>query len=703
MIFFYLLQKIKPLIFLPRFFYLLLWLSFSSFVYGQQTEIVDFISVKAVVRPLLKEKKVIATTSYTFKILKKCDSVYLDAQGVFLLKNIKNRKIAIHLNNNKIWLVSEFKPTQTYTVSFEYEVSPKKALYFLDHQIWTQGQGKYTSNWFPSIDDMNDKIEFDLSYIIPSDKSIVANGKLVAVTDTGAFKKWSFDMKQPMSSYLLSFAVGDFSKKKITSSSNVAIELYYSSTDSLLVEPTYRYSKIIFDFLENEIGVNYPWQNYKQVPLKDFLYAGMENTSATFFSDAFIVDSIGFIDRNYVNVNAHELAHQWFGNLVTETSGHSHWLHEGFASYYALLTEKEIFGEDYYYWKLFQSAEQLKLLSEQGKGESLNNPNASSLTFYEKGAWALHVLREKVGDSVFKKAINNYIEKHRYKNVTTDDFIIEVEQAYGKELHEFKKDWILQSAFKSEQAYQSLIKSNFINEYFKISALRGTPIQLKIVELEKALVFPDDFIGQEIVYQLKNEPLYLTLPLYKKAFDSNNIFVRQSIALSMDKIPKELKSYYESLLMDSSYLTQESALGNLWVNFPENQSRYLDEMEGVIGFRDKNIRQFWLFLALITEDYQTARKDIFVKELIEYTAPSYGYNTREKALKYIGNLNLWDEDSLLHLIDASQHHYWRFRDFSRNLLKGLLENENYQKQFLLIEHQLDVDSLVFLKRMLNEK
>ena len=261
----------------------------------------------------------------------------------------------------------------------------------------------------------------------------------------------------------------------------------------------------------------------------------------------------------------------------------------------------------------------------------------------------------------------------------------------------------MQSAFKSEQAYQSLIKSNFINEYFKISALRGTPIKLKIAELEKALVFPDDFIGQEIVYQLINEPLYLTLPLYKKAFDSNNIFVRQSIALSMDKIPKELKPYYESLLKDSSYLTQESALGNLWVNFPENKSRYLDEMKGSIGFRDKNIRQFWLFLALITKDYQTAGKDIFLKELVEYTAPSYSYNIREKALEYIGYLNLWDEDSLLNLIDASQHHYWGFRDFSRNLLKGLLKNENYQKQFILIEQQLDVDSLIFLKRMLNEK
>jgi aminopeptidase N len=697
------LRKIKLSTVKAGSFWLLLLLFFSALGYSQQTEIVDFISIKAVVKPILKEKKVIANTFYTFKILKKCDSVYLDAQGIFLLKNITNNKIAIISKNNKIWLVSNFEPNQTYTVSFRYEASPKKALYFLDHQIWTQGQGKYTSNWLPSIDDMNDKIEFDISYIIPSNKTIVANGQLISVSDIGEFKKWDFDMNHPMSSYLVAFAVGDFSKKTISSSSNVPIDLYYPTNDSLQIEATYRYSKRIFDFLENEIGVDYPWQNYKQVPLKDFMYAGMENTSATFFSDAFIVDSIGFVDRNYVNVNAHELAHQWFGDLVTETSGVNHWLHEGFASYYALLAEKEIFGEDYYYWKLFQSAEQLKSLSEEGKGEALNNPKASSLTFYEKGAWALHILREKVGDSVFKNGIKNYIKKYQYKNVTINDFITEVELVYGNELNDFKKDWIFQSAFKAEQAYQSLIKSNFINEYFKISALRGTPITLKMEEFEKALVFPDDFIGQEIVYQLINEPISLTLPLYKKAFNSNNVFVRQAIALSMDKIPKELKPYYESLLHDNSYLTQESALGNLWVNFPENKSRYLDEMDGIIGFRDKNIRQFWLFLALITEDYQIAEQDVFLKELVEYTSPRYSYNIREKALEYIGYLNVWDRDSLINLIDASQHHYWRFRDFSRNILKGLLEDEKYREQFLLLEQGLDADSLRFLKRMLNEK
>ena len=700
---FSILRRIKISMVMPCSFWLLLVLFFSTFVYGQQTEIVDFIRVKAIVKPLLKEKKVVANTSYTFKILKKCDSVYLDAQGIFLLKNITNNKIDVISKNKKIWLVSNFKPNHTYTVSFRYEASPKKALYFLDNQIWTQGQGKYTSNWLPSIDDMNDKIEFDISYIIPSNKTIVANGKLISVSDVGEFKKWDFDMNHPMSSYLVAFAVGDFSKKTIFSSSNVPIDLYYPTNDSLQIETTYRYSKRIFDFIEHEIGVDYPWQNYKQVPLKDFMYAGMENTSATFFSDAFIVDSIGFVDRNYVNVNAHELAHQWFGNLVTETSGANHWLHEGFASYYALLAEKEIFGEDYYYWKLFQSAEQIKSLSEEGKGEALNNPKASSLTFYEKGAWALHILRETVGDSVFKNGIKNYIKKYQYKNVTINDFITEVELVYGNELNEFKKDWIFQSAFKAEQAYQSLIKSNFINNYLKISALRDTPISLKLTELENALNFPDDFIGQEIIYQLEGEPLTFTLPLYKKAFNSKNLFVRQAMASSMSKIPKELKVEYESLLNDNSYLTQETAMGNLWVNFPEDKSKYLDKMNGINGFRDKNIRQFWLFIALITEEYETDKKELFLEELKNYTSSVYGYNIREIALEYIGYLNLWDRDSLLNLINASQHHYWRFRDFSRKKLKGLLEDEDYREQIILLSHELDSTSLKFLNRMVNEK
>ena len=145
----------------------------------------------------------------------------------------------------------------------------------------------------------------------------------------------------------------------------------------------------------------------------------MENTSLTIFSDAFVVDSIGYFDRNYVNVNAHELAHQWFGNLITETNSQHHWLHEGFATYYALLAERQIFGEHYFYHKLYEYAESLKQASDSGKGEKLLKENASSLTYYQKGAWALFMLNSIVGEDIFDQAVQNFLNKYAYENVTT--------------------------------------------------------------------------------------------------------------------------------------------------------------------------------------------------------------------------------------------------------------------------------------------
>ncbi len=190
---------------------------------------------------------------------------------------------------------------------------------------------------------------FNLSAIKDSEYNFIANGiKTDDILLPNGQEKVSYTMQKPISSYLLAFVYGRYHKKTETSNSGVSLEYYFYPEDSLKVEPTYRYSKKMFDFLEEEIGFAYPWQIYKQVPVHDFLYAGMENTSVTIFSDAFMVDAIGFNDKNYVNVNAHELAHQWFGDLVTASSGEHHWLQEGFATYYALLAEREVFGEDYF-------------------------------------------------------------------------------------------------------------------------------------------------------------------------------------------------------------------------------------------------------------------------------------------------------------------------------------------------------------------
>lgn len=679
---------------------LLILIGFTGF--AQQSEVVDFIKIEAQIEPISSREMVKGTVSCTFHVLKKSDSIYLDGMNMHLVDLYTDNNISITSKEKKIWLVSNFEVNQNYKVTFSYEVYPKQSLYFIGDQIWTQGQGKYTSHWLPSIDDMNDKIEFDLTILAPSGKEVIANGKLISVKDRGILKSWKFNMEHPMSSYLVAFAVGKFDSISFDSNYGIPIELYYRSKDSLKAEPTYRYTKRIFDFLEKEIGFPYPWQNYKQVPLRDFLYAGMENTTATFFSEAFIVDSIGFVDRNYVNVNAHELAHQWFGNLITETSGTHHWLHEGFATYYALLAEKDIFGDDYFYWKLFQSAEQLKALSDEGKGEILLDPKASSLTYYEKGAWALHILKEKVGATNFNKAIINYLNKYQFKNVSTDDFLNEVEKVYGKKLTQFKSDWLEQSAFKAEAAYQSLINSSFINNYFEISAMRSLPINHKKQKLIEHLTNQNDFIGQEVIYQLENEPISETLPLYKKAFQSNNVFIRQAISLSLSTIPPELKIEYESLLKDDSYLTQEAALYNLWVNFPEERSKYLEALDSIQGFQNKNIRQLWLALSIVTDDIKQDKKEEFLFELRSYTGPEFSFEIRELAFEIINSLEVWNSTSLLNLVNSCTHHYWKFKKSSRVILNNLMDDDIYLEQLKSLRKELDIKSSEFLKKLITK-
>ena len=666
---------------------------------AQQIDTVDFLNISGPIVVNPEEKKVEGSLFVEFHILRDSDSIFLDAVNFKILVNQEN-DIKISSSENKIWLISNFEKGKKYSVGISYEAYPKQTVYFFPDQIWTQGQGKYSSHWLPSVDNVNDKIEFDLGFSVPNDKTVISNGSLKFRDRTQENAFWLYDMKNPMSSYLVAFAIGNFNKKELVSNSGIPIELYYKPSDSIKVEPTYRYSKKIFDFLEEEIGVAYPWQNYKQVPVRDFLYAGMENTTATFFSEAFIVDSTGFNDRNYINVNAHELAHQWFGNLVTEKANEDHWLQEGFATYYALLAEKEIFGEDYYYWQLYQTAEQLKATSDEGKGESLLNPKASSLTFYQKGAWALHILREKIGDEAFKTAIKNYLEKYKFQNVSNADFLAEVKAVSEIDVSDFEENWLQQTAFQSEEVYQSLRKSPFINKYFEISALRTVPLKDKILQLKTALTFPNDFIGQEAVYQLADEPIAETLSLYKTAFESNNLYVRQAIALSLQNIPTELQKEYESLFNDDSYVTLEAAMYLIWMQSPEKRSEYLNLTKGIEGFQNKNIRQLWLALALITEGFESANKENYLKELKNYTSTAYSFEIREKAFQYINSLQLWDLETLKNLAEACVHPTWRFSKSSKEMLNQLIQNKEYYEQVKVLGKQLSQEASNYVNAIL---
>jgi aminopeptidase N len=685
-----------------------LFLLISSIVFAQQTKSVDFKSVLGQISIDPKERLVSGAVNYFFDVLKPIDTIKIDAQNMMFSDVKINEKVVNYVNTGKqLQLIFPFQKGKN-VLSFEYTAKPKQTMYFIGSvatnnlQIWTQGQGKYTSNWFPSFDDVNEKVVFKLGVTFDTNYQVVSNGILAEKYSNNNTIYWEYNMQKPMSSYLLMIAIGKFDKKIEVSKSGIPLEMHYEPSTLAQFEPTYRYSKQIFDFLEKEIGVKYPWKIYKQIPARDFLYAGMENTSATVFSSRYVVDSTGFEDRNYTNVNAHELAHQWFGDLVTAESGKHHWLQEGFATYYALLAEEEIYGEDYFYSRLYEYAQQLKQASKTDSIPVLN-AKASSLSFYQKGAWALYVLHEGIGEKSFKKAVINYLKKHSFQSVNTQDFFDEIKKVSNYDLDNFSKVWLESSGFKNLIDNDLLSKNKTSHLLIEIEKARKKPISEKKEFFIKTLQSDSYFsVKEAIVSQLKNEKFEDKKQLLILALETHNLQVRQAVAAILTTIPEEFRIEYESLLEDKSYQTQEIVLYNLWNNFPEHRVQYLDRSKDWIGFNDYNLRTLWLSLALSTWEY-SVNPEILVKELIGYSSPNFEVITRQNALEKLIGFHLFDDTVLKNLVNATTSPMWQFSKFGRENIRTLIKNQEIRVSFERILPDLDENEQFQLNRLLKEK
>ncbi len=684
-----------------------LFLLISAITFAQQTKSVDFKSVGGQITINSKAKYVSGAVSYWFNVLKETDTIKIDAQNMdFSDVELNQKKIQFTTNGKQILLISHFKKGKN-NVSFNYVAKPKQALYFVSSeekdnvQIWTQGQGKNTSNWLPSFDDVNEKMIFSLEIVVDSKYQVISNGILKSKVNNDTMTYWRFNMQKPMSSYLLMLAIGKFNKINQKSNSGIPLEMYLEPKDATKFEPTYRDSKRMFDFLEKEIGVKFPWGIYKQAPVRDFLYAGMENTSATLFNTRYVVDSTGFEDRSYTNVNAHELAHQWFGNLVTAESGKHHWLQEGFATYYALLAEKEIYGEDYFYSKLYETAQQLKFASRTDTIPVLN-AKASSLTFYQKGAWALFVLQKEIGDKAFKKVVSNYLKKHAFQNVNTSDFFAEIKKVSNYDLDNFSKVWLESTIFNTQQVNSLLLKNKSIQILFEVEKLKNKPLSEKRDFLEKTMQSDVYFLVKEaILNQLKNEKWEDKKSLFILALETKNVQLRQTVAVSLNEIPERFRTQYETLLEDKSYQTQELALYNLWNNFPEQRSQYLDRSKNWIGFNDYNLRTLWLTLALSTPNYPLD-KQALETELIQYSSINFEANTRQNALEKLLAFKITNDVVLKNLVNATTHHMWQFTKFGRDNLRKLLINQEMRVSLERIVPDLNEAEQFQLNRLLKE-
>jgi aminopeptidase N len=691
------------------------------FSLAQQISKVDFIKCDALVAPHFETRTIDGTITYKFKVLSEIDSIRIDAKNMYFSNVAINGNPVNYKNNKNELVLFEGYKKGTNEVSFSYKAMPKQTLYFVGigegQQIWTQGQGKYTSHWLPSFDDVNEKVVFNISVQIEEEMNAmshftaVSNGELTRKTNSISWSKgmnywlYSYKMKKPMASYLVMLAIGKFEHQTETSKSGIAIENYYKPVDADKYQYTNKASKTIFDYLEKEIGVKYPWKIYRQIPVEDFLYAGMENTTSTLFAQDFVVDQSGFNDRNYINVSAHELAHQWFGNMVTAKTGKHHWLQEGFATYYALLAEREIFGEDYFYNALYRNALQLRKAAKTDTIPILNE-KASSYSFYQKGAWALHVIREAIGKEAFQKAVKKYLKKYQFKNVETADFLNEIAAVSDFDIVKFQKEWLEEYRFQTDQANALLKKNESIRMLFEIQAQKSKSFKDKesfFSEVMKSNAFYG--LKKEIINQIEAVPFNEKEALLRLAMQTNEVEVRQSVAETVETIPGSFLTEYESLLQDNSYDTKEVAFVNLYKNYPEKRANYLDLAKNWVGKNDKGLRILFLsyYLDFNYSNANSAQYSQYFYELLEYTSPKFESSVRQNAFESALFLEPKNNKVLKNLVNAMIHPKWQLVKYARDTFRNLLKKEGYRELFSSYLNDLPELEKIQLQRLLDEK
>lgn len=388
------------------------------------------------------------------------DSIYFDAIKI----NIKSAT----LNGKPLRFVSTDTSVMVYpsmslswgttdSIVFIYEATPRKGLYFIGwnadvpstkengatrKQIWTQGQGIDNRAWIPMYDEMNDKFITETIVTFDKEYQVLSNGTKLSEKDNGnGTKTWHYTMTHPHAGYLLMLGIGKYTIDNRTSKSGVPVRLWYYSEFPERLVPTYRFSTEAIDFLEEQTGIKYPWESYSQIPVQEFTFGAMENTTATVFGDFSQVDERGFLDRSYVGTNVHELTHQWFGDFITARSGKGTWLQESFATYYPTIFTRKYYGEDAYQWSRRGSQNSAIAASEKDRLPIVHT-QAGTARVYPKGAAVIDMMNYVFGEDEFKKVINHYLSHHAYANVETNDIYLSFQDVLGISPNWFFDEWL---------------------------------------------------------------------------------------------------------------------------------------------------------------------------------------------------------------------------------------------------------------------
>jgi len=339
------------------------------------------------------------------------------------------------------------------SISVKYSAEPVRGVYFRTRemgyqatQLWTQGESIESRHWFPCVDHPLAKFTSEVICRLPSGMVALSNGRLVAAQpDAEGRTAFHWFQEKPHANYLVALVAGELEKIEEWHR-DIPLEFWTIPQELPQAIHSLRTTKSAMEFFEKETGVPYPWAKYAQVAIQDFHWGGMENTSLTTLNDKTLhtPETENLYESH--SLVAHELAHQWFGDLVTCKEWSHTWLNEGFATYYDWLWQGHYGGENETLSALYGAAKGILSNKSETRGivwRKYANPGEMfNYLAYPKGAWVLHMLRSQLGPELYRQAIHRYLERHAYQSVTSEDLRAAVEEVSGKSFERFFDQWL---------------------------------------------------------------------------------------------------------------------------------------------------------------------------------------------------------------------------------------------------------------------
>jgi aminopeptidase N len=388
------------------------------------------------------------------------EQIALDAVGFEVRSVTVDGKASSFQYDGRSLLVPVAKGRDSATLAITYDATPRRGLYFLEpdehyperpRQVWSQCQEEDARHWVPCHDSPHAKMTTEMIVRVPTGWHALSNGTLVerhAERDSAVFH---YEMNEPHSSYLLTLVAGEFAEMAESvrlGDREVPLTYFVPAGREEDGRRAFGQTRRMMEYFSQITGVPYPWSGYAQIVVADFIFGGMENTTATTMYEHVLLDERAVIDITSDDIVAHELAHQWFGDLVTCRAWYEGWLNEGFATFFEHVWREKNLGRDEY-------AFSLKVDLDAYLGEAHGRYRRPIVCqdydapldlfdrhLYEKGGLVLHALRVELGDALFWKGVSTYLTRHARGVVETRDLQRAFEDVSGRGLGRLFEQWI---------------------------------------------------------------------------------------------------------------------------------------------------------------------------------------------------------------------------------------------------------------------